>query len=381
MPTRPDRAAVLTNAVDLKHELAAARYRDDVWAWISECVTTVDELDPQTPIKPFPTRVCVRCAIYLGGRDDACDRCGDPTRPLIYLRDLARQWQSANPPLLIVPKARRMRLSWLFVAAHVWGALHWPHAKIFFVSSKEEKSGELVERAHGILARLPPHGGGGRLVGQTASPPSVRLDNGAAIIGVAEGASQLRQYTSSAVLADEFGPGIWTARRPGVMGRPRPQEAPQPAQKIAGSRVCWRPAVARVQVRSAPQLKMQATRGPVFEACSETRPSQRSTTSLEAVHGGARVRWSAKAETATRTAGRPEKGIRPSMCACQYCTDTVSRVLLTRGLTRAPRSAPAPGPAALRARAAGPPAEPPAIRAGAAGAGTRSAASPGARGT
>jgi hypothetical protein len=35
-------------------------------------------------------------------------------------------------------------------------------------------------------------------------------------------------------------------------------------------------------------------------------------------------------------------------------------MLLTRGVTRAPRSAPGPGPAALRARAAGPPAEPPA---------------------
>jgi hypothetical protein len=205
MLTRPDHAAVLEDVADLKGQLAAARYRDDVWAWISECVTTVDELDSRTPIKPFPTRVCIRCQTYAGGIEDTCDRCGDPTRQLIYLRDLARQWQSAHPSLLIVPKARRMRLSWLFVACHTWGALQWPHAKIFFVSSKEEKSGELVERAHGILSRVPPHGGGGRIAGQTASPPSVRLDNGASIIGVAEGASQLRQYTSTAVLADEFG--------------------------------------------------------------------------------------------------------------------------------------------------------------------------------
>jgi hypothetical protein len=171
MLTRPDHAAVLEDVADLKGQLAAARYRDDVWAWISECVTTVDELDARTPIKPFPTRVCVRCSTYEGGVETTCIRCGDATRPLIYLRELAHQWQSAKPPLLVVPKARRMKLSWLFVACHVWGALHWPHAKVFFVSSKEEKSGELVERAHGILSRLPPHGGGGRLVGQTASPP------------------------------------------------------------------------------------------------------------------------------------------------------------------------------------------------------------------
>jgi hypothetical protein len=33
-----------------------AAFRDDVWAWISECVTTVDELDARTPIKPFRSR-------------------------------------------------------------------------------------------------------------------------------------------------------------------------------------------------------------------------------------------------------------------------------------------------------------------------------------
>jgi hypothetical protein len=109
-----------------------------------------------------------------------------------------------------VPKARRMRLTWCFVALHVWLALQRPHANIFFVSSKEEKSAELVERARGILARLPEHGGGGRPLESRMGPPSVRLiDTNASITGVAEGADQLRQFTSTAILADEFGTWQW----------------------------------------------------------------------------------------------------------------------------------------------------------------------------
>jgi hypothetical protein len=61
-------------------------------------------------------------------------------------------------------------------------------------------------------------------------------------------------------------------------GRPRPQEAPQPAQKIAGSRVSWPPGSSARPWLAAAQAQMQATRGPVSEACSEIRPSQRSST-------------------------------------------------------------------------------------------------------
>jgi hypothetical protein len=69
--------------------------------------------DPQDPVKPF-----------LGGGLHrvfaACPGCGYPPAALTYLETLARQWQAADPPLLLVPKARRMRLTWLFCALHTW---------------------------------------------------------------------------------------------------------------------------------------------------------------------------------------------------------------------------------------------------------------------
>jgi hypothetical protein len=194
----------LVDAVDAAE--AEAQARRDVWAWITAAVSTVDEVDRLTPIKPFPTATCGACARYIGGRPTACDRCRGPVTPIAYLPHLARQWQRADPPILLVPKARRMRLTWLYVACHLWLALTQRHANVFFVSSKEEKSAELVERARGILARLPRTGALWAPSVSKQSPPTLAFpDLGSTILGIAEGPEQLRQYTSTAILADEFG--------------------------------------------------------------------------------------------------------------------------------------------------------------------------------
>ena len=198
---------VMVANADRKRVLAERRYQADAWTWVRECVTTVDELDPQNPIKPFPVGVCVRCQRYLGHPDGGrCPTCGRPEQSLTYLAALARQWQSASPSLLIVPKARRMRLTWLFVSLHVWLAWTQRKANIFFVSSKEEKSAELVERATGIVARWPVDKLGPIKVQHRNSPPELRfLENGSKIVGVPEGPDQLRQFTATAVFADELG--------------------------------------------------------------------------------------------------------------------------------------------------------------------------------
>jgi hypothetical protein len=210
---------------DLHRLECEARYRRDAWAFVRECVLTVDELDPRTPVKAFPVAVCGGCQRYLtAAQEPQCPGCGEPGVPLGYLAVLARQWQSAAPPLLIVPKARRMRLTWLFVALHVWMAWVQPKANVFFVSSKEEKSAELVERARGILARLPKARIGTVTVKPRAQPPQIQLvETGSKVVGVPEGPDQLRQYTASAILADEFGTyenprACFSAMRPTIDG-------------------------------------------------------------------------------------------------------------------------------------------------------------------
>jgi hypothetical protein len=152
-PTVADLEAARQEVARERHR---RRYVGDAWAWVAECVWTVDEVDSQHPVKPFPVAVCIGCARYLGHADRAaCSGCGQPPAPLSYLEILARQWQSAEPPLLLVPKARPMKLTWLFCAVHTWLACVRPYVNAFLVSSKEQKSIELLDRVEGILVRCP----------------------------------------------------------------------------------------------------------------------------------------------------------------------------------------------------------------------------------
>jgi hypothetical protein len=212
--TAEDRALVQrfleTDYLEYEREAHRRRYAKDPWAWLTECVTTIDELDKTTPVKGFPTSACVRCQRYLGHQNrERCPECGGATTPLAYLEHLTRTWQRADVPILIVPKARRMILSWLFCALHAWLAWTRPYAKIFLVSSKESKSAELLDRVHGILERVPPERCAPVKLARTLSPPLLQLANEAMVFGVAEGADQLRQYTATAILADEVGTWTW----------------------------------------------------------------------------------------------------------------------------------------------------------------------------
>jgi hypothetical protein len=192
-------------AADLDHLEMTRRYRADAWTWIAECVWTVDELDPANPIKPFPVAVCAACGVYVGhAQRAACPRCGQRPAPLAYLEILTREWQYGTHTVLLVPKAHRMKLSWLFCALAAWLAFRQPHAVILLISQKEEKSAALLDRVAGIFARLPAAGGGGLRLRRTEAPPKLLLiDNGSLILGVAEGSDQVRSYTANYILADE----------------------------------------------------------------------------------------------------------------------------------------------------------------------------------
>jgi hypothetical protein len=195
--------------VDL--EANRRRYEADPWAWIIETVSTVDELDARTPIKPFPVSACVPCKRYVGWSErETCSQCGAVPKPLGYLEHLTRVWHKAEPPILIVAKSRRMMLSWLFCALHSWLAWSQPHAKVFLVSEKEAKSAELLDRCQGLLERLPEDRCARPRLHRTIAPPVLTFEEtGSQLFGIPEGADALRAYTATALLMDEFAHWSW----------------------------------------------------------------------------------------------------------------------------------------------------------------------------
>lgn len=177
-----------------------ARYKAHPWPFLIEQVLTEDPHDKAGMIKPFPQ--------------------------LAYLERLVNVWFVERR--LLVPKSRRMLVSWTFIALHVWLLLFHEREYIYFAARKEgrdesEGSLELVKRAKFVINNL-----------RSFKPPTTEQKRGriictethSEIVAVAQGEHQMRQLTATAIFADEF--AFWeharetyTAARPTIEGTGR----------------------------------------------------------------------------------------------------------------------------------------------------------------
>ena len=147
-----------------------------------ECIFTLDQTDLLTPVKPFPNHS--------------------------WLAAISNLW--LQEPLIALYKSRRMTISWLFTFLHLWLAMFREGSAIFFVSDKEDKSDELVKRAEFIYKYLPDQ----KVLKPKAKSSYCYLEFpglNSYIQGVPQGADQLRQFTATAILADEF--AFWEKAR------------------------------------------------------------------------------------------------------------------------------------------------------------------------
>lgn len=153
------------------------------WAMIQDGVIyTLDQVDLLNPIKLFPN---------------------DPWMELITYDWLTH-------PLCLIPKSRRLMLSWLMAFLHLHLAMFNEGVTVFLVSDKEEKSDELVKRCEFILKYIPDD----QMLKPTYKGSYCYLDFpnlNSSIQGVPMGADQLRQYTATAIMADEF--AFWNKAR------------------------------------------------------------------------------------------------------------------------------------------------------------------------
>lgn len=151
-----------------------------------KAVRTIDPSDPKHTIKPFPW-------------------------DLEYIQFYTRIWQ--NTRLILVPKSRRLMLSWTNIVLFTWDAMFNVGRHHAFVSKKEDDSDELVKRAKFIIENLDTD-----IVPKDFIPKidytycKLKITELHSLIeGFPSGSDQLRQYTFSGIFADEM--AFWADAR------------------------------------------------------------------------------------------------------------------------------------------------------------------------
>lgn len=152
-------------------------------AYCREACYTIDELDPDAPIKHLPFDELPFLSIYLS---------------LLVREDR-----------VYVPKSRQMSLTWVTLEAVSWFLARAPHQRWAWVTKKQEDGEAHVEERlkNGILAHWPPFLRDQFEFGRAKGHLILAKRNGkpwnSRLIVYPQGADQLRQYTHSGVVIDE----------------------------------------------------------------------------------------------------------------------------------------------------------------------------------
>jgi len=152
-------------------------YRNDPWLFITECVYTLNEVNKDAPIQQFPDKE--------------------------YLKLYCKLWHKY--PLMAIPKARRMTMSWMTISLYVWDTIFHKGRFTAFVSKKEDDANYLIDRAKFIVDNLDRNKIPDELIPKyehkfcTLNFPSILSK----IQGFPQGADQLRQFTFSGIFGDE----------------------------------------------------------------------------------------------------------------------------------------------------------------------------------
>lgn len=152
-------------------------YGKNAWAFLRDCVYTLDQVDKINPIKTIPEKQ------YLQMYSEAFTTC----------------------PLLAVPKSRRMTMSWTTIGLIVWDSIFHSSRSWAMVSKKEDDADELVKRAKFIFEKIPEH-----KIPRDMLPKIITKkcylefsEMYSKIQGFPQGADQLRQFTFSGIFGDE----------------------------------------------------------------------------------------------------------------------------------------------------------------------------------
>lgn len=190
------RASARLKAIRAQNE---ARFSQHPWPFLCEAVYTFDPFSKGKEgggVRKYPGLTIRDAAPGCPCTEGGCAN---------YLHHMANVWFAV--PRTEWPKSRRLVTSWTMIALHVWLARYRPGQVVAFVSQKQgqnedEGAAELVKRARFIEDHLPievqP-----RETARTWCRTSYPHNN-SVILGIAQGANQLRQLAITAWFGDEF---------------------------------------------------------------------------------------------------------------------------------------------------------------------------------
>lgn len=183
-------------------------YSGHPWYFLMDCVYTLDQVNQDDPIKTLPDKE--------------------------YARLYVDCW--VKYPMLVIPKTRRMTMSWFTVGLYVWDTIFHRARAQAFVSKKEDDADELVKRAVFIIEHIPES-----CIPKEYLPPwekkfcSLEFPTiNSSIKGYPQGADQLRQFTFSGIFGDESAfwdqaKKFYSASRPTIDGGGRMTLVSSPA--------------------------------------------------------------------------------------------------------------------------------------------------------
>lgn len=173
-----------------------ARYRQDIWAFACEQVITLDEAAGEKSRWP-------------------ADK--------LYLKELLEFFNTRQ--IVVVPKSRRMMVSWAAALWATWKARFFHNQHIFIQSESETKAAFIVGRRCAFIEDHLRFAGLMKGYKSTRTAESeigkMEYDHGSIIQAIAQGGEKFRAYTMSALISDEVdfqqdGHEAYTAALPAV---------------------------------------------------------------------------------------------------------------------------------------------------------------------
>lgn len=163
-----------------KAKILYLAYKRDPYLWLGNVVKTFDEHDKKNPVKSFPLRP--------------------------YIKPIVDEFLKPDQVLLLT-KSRQMMASWLFTALLLHQGQFFGYQKEAFFSKKQDDAHLLVERSKFIYTHQP-------LWLRNMCPITRRMtdmpkgelyfENGSVLVGLAQGADQVRSQVPSTAFLDEM---------------------------------------------------------------------------------------------------------------------------------------------------------------------------------